>query len=272
MRLKIAILFLMLACVAFAGSKKQSMRKFSVFANASTSPYWTSPDTALVRYDFETTNSTQTLDTSGNGLHASNVPSVVNGPVWFIAGTNSQGRIDYAYDFDGSDDAFGTANSSLLQLTTGVTVMAWVRPVSIGAFEKIVAKWRDSGSGSAYVLQVNTGGEIHFDLDTGGVTRLNAGTGKVTTGTWQHIVGTWDGSTMKIYKNGVEIASRSETNALSCDTSRLAVGCRWDPSLGYRLFFDGDIDQVKVFDYGVSSNGVYNFYQYTSPLDNMEAR
>ena len=32
MRLRLTILFLMLACVAFAGSKKQSMRKYSLFA------------------------------------------------------------------------------------------------------------------------------------------------------------------------------------------------------------------------------------------------
>lgn len=82
-------------------------------------------------------------------------------------------------------------------------------------------------------------------------------------GTWFHFIGSWSKSgVMKIYRNGVEVASRSDgsTAALDFGTQfRIA----WDPSAGANNIY---VDDVQIWkNRPFSSNECYNLYMGTMP-------
>jgi len=66
-------------------------------------------------------------------------------------------------------------------------------------------------------------------------------------GTWYHLAGTYDGSSLRIYVNEELQNSRScSGNLLSPTPFPLAIGAH---SLGYDNCFNGAIDEVKIYDY-----------------------
>ena len=74
-------------------------------------------------------------------------------------------------------------------------------------------------------------------------------------GVWAHVVASWDGSMMRIYKDGVEVASQEKGGAaVAVDPAvKAAIGSQpsdafdTDPSHVVK-FFDGLIDDVRIYD------------------------
>ena len=124
---------------------------------------------------------------------------------------------------------------------------AWVRPT---ALEK---KWRtvvlkENGRGIAYSLyanertglpvgQVNIGGEQNA---TGSALALNA---------WTHLATTFDGTTLRLYKNGVLAGSRAVSGAIPTSTGQLRIG----GNSVWSEWFAGQIDDVRVYNRALSA-------------------
>jgi hypothetical protein len=88
-----------------------------------------------------------------------------------------------------------------------------------------------SGSGSAAV-----------NIRLNGVTH-NVSGGSVTAGAWHHMAATWDGSTIRLYLDGVEVGATSATGVLAVDhTLPVTVG---NVNAGDRGF-EGAIDNVQI--------------------------
>ena len=93
---------------------------------------------------------------------------------------------------------------------------------------------------------VNNGVRIGAN-GTGGTWRLSfyggAGTdgGTVSAGSWQHVVGTFDGSSLRLYKNGSLVAGPTSASPA---TSASPGG--WIGSFSGAQFFNGDIDEVRI--------------------------
>jgi len=84
----------------------------------------------------------------------------------------------------------------------------------------------------------------------------------VSNGVWHHIVGSWDGSTKRIYVDGVEKNGVSKTGALTTNSNGAAIGSFGGTSSGY--YFGGEIAIVKIYDKGLSASEVkqnYNAYK-----------
>jgi hypothetical protein len=59
---------------------------------------------------------------------------------------------------------------------------------------------------------------------------------------WTHLAATWDGTTARIYADGVQVASRAVTGALTGGTGVVAIG-----AYGVNRFH-GSIDEVAIYD------------------------
>ncbi|MHC4676548.1 MAG: LamG domain-containing protein, partial [Planctomycetota bacterium] len=73
---------------------------------------------------------------------------------------------------------------------------------------------------------------------------------------WIHVAGTFDGNAVKCYINGEVVATNNDANAiwyLSQDTNDLAIGNRSDND---DREFMGTIDDVRVYDYGLSAEEI----------------
>jgi hypothetical protein len=145
-----------------------------------------------------------------------------------------------AVAFNGSTATVRVPQATSLNLTSAVSLEAWIKPTSLpatGSFASILTK-RES-----YSLQFN-GPRLEFTIIQSGIRRrLQAASGAVATGGTYHVVGTYDGTTQRLYLNGTQVASAALTGPASTTTNPLNIGS-WD---GATEFFRGTIDEPAVY-------------------------
>jgi len=201
-------------------------------------------DPPVAEWNFDEKAGDYAYDTSGNG----NTGTLTNMEVvdWKSAGECHSGA---CLDFDGGDsnEYVGVGSTSILNLTGSATVSAWL---------KIPSSW----SGSTYSSSVSKGANAGWDTDGWGLYAFSSdsiGIGMrngVTTfarsftntikDQWTYIVGTWDGSTVKIYQDGTLKTFTSQTISPPTTSTPLIIGR--DSGSQY---FGGSIDQVRIYDY-----------------------
>jgi len=116
---------------------------------------------------------------------------------------------------DSNNDYLDAGNPSALNLTGDeVTLSVWVRLESISMEGKIAAKWSDSAGQFQYLISTDSGDKCLFAVFPG-VTKIALGTSTLSMNVWHHIAGTYDGSNVRVYCNGVEEDSTAATGNLS---------------------------------------------------------
>jgi chitodextrinase len=71
----------------------------------------------------------------------------------------------------------------------------------------------------------------------------------LTANTWAHLAATYDRATMRLYVNGVQVASRAQTGAIATSTNPLQIG---GDSI-YGQYFAGRIDEVRIYNRALSA-------------------
>ncbi|MGI4875559.1 MAG: glycine-rich protein [Janthinobacterium lividum] len=156
-----------------------------------------------------------------------------------------------ALDFDGVDDRVAISASAVgvSKLNVGAyTLEAWVY-LNPGATALTVAHSLIRKDGD-YGLVVRNG-LVETQVWPGGGTTLTYATGTtlLMAGRWNHVAGTWDGTTLHTYLNGVDVtgltASTSTIPAVS--TSSSTSNLRLGRSPSFNEFLAGRLDEVRVY-------------------------
>ncbi len=161
--------------------------------------------------------------------------------------------------FDGSDDSVHIDDSGSLY-NTQMTISAWIKGTTwdSNGGKYIVSK--RGGASNEFSLGVNADGNVFFlawDGNTG-VTSLTS-TATLSTNVWYYLSATTDGTTAKIYANGLEIASGEVSGTIGNTGYGITIGtCSADESCpnNSTRFFQGFIDEVKVYPYARSANQI----------------
>nr|MCS5653094.1 LamG domain-containing protein [Candidatus Neomarinimicrobiota bacterium] len=178
----------------------------------------------------------------------------------FLSGTaKSQQDNSFNFQLDGANGDFVTVSSNaLIQPTTGMTLEAWVKPTEDPAtynMNGIVSYLTLDGptveAGFAFIYN---SGEWRFIVMTGDndvMPNIDSWPGidiPFNGSTWTHIAGTYDGTTAKIFKNGIEEGSFNAPNN--------GGNIVWD-DIGVNDFyiakyqenyFKGSIDEVRLWE------------------------
>ena len=192
--------------------------------------------------------STVALDASGNGLSGAVDPAVSFGQAGAITG-------DTAASFPGSGLGVTVAASAVLDLANTVSVEAWVRPTAAGQngaiFEKTVNGWVNS----QYMLFLEAGvAKFRVRTTSGALLPVDGPT--LALNTWTHLVGTFDGTTLRLYVNGVLAASAAAQGPLNSGSGTAFIG-----RLGQNLYpFQGSLDEVAVFPSALSPERIRAHY------------
>ena len=101
------------------------------------------------------------------------------------------GRFGSALSFDGVNDWVTVADASSLDLSTGMTVEAWVRPSRLGGWRTVVFKERRAGW-STGLFADQAGGRPLGQVDIGGE-RNAVGSASLPLNAWSHLATTFDG-------------------------------------------------------------------------------
>src|SRR5262245_30746986 len=67
-------------------------------------------------------------------------------------------------------------------------------------------------------------------------------TAALTANTWTHLAATYDRTTIRLYVNGVQVASAAQTAAISTSNAALTIGANT-----YGEYFNGLVDEVRIY-------------------------
>ena len=157
-----------------------------------------------------------------------------------------------AYNLDGTGDYVRVPDSASLEAsdTDAVTVSAWVnKNTDQGGWTAIYQK-----SDRSYNLQLQNGNVPVFTVHDGGWQTANSGV-TMSTGRWYHLVGTYDGSTARIYVDGNRRGTASATKIGDSGSADVGIGENLD-STGREI--DARLDEVRVYDRSLSDRTVDN--------------
>ena len=126
---------------------------------------------------------------------------------------------------------------------TAITIEAWVYPLQTNGSYEIYRK--EDGS-DRHLLSFQPGNLLAFGLNTGsGYTELDIAISPLDyQNQWVHIAATYDGTTKRVYRNGIEIGNAPATGIMSTSGSADSyIGS----TNGFFEFFDGKIDEVRIW-------------------------
>jgi|GEM_PF-2536076 len=162
---------------------------------------------------------------------------------------------NYVVSLHSSTDYVRIPDSDSLDFTTNFTLEAWINPAQIsGQIAAVVAK-RRSLNGDGYNLSV-VREEAVFGMndDPGDALPIhNFGIGSpnlIKAGKWQHIAGTYDGQTARLYVDGKLANSAATARKLLNSSQPLLIGQLGLP--GDARPFIGQIDEVRVWNRALS--------------------
>jgi len=167
----------------------------------------------VAAYGFNEGTGSGVGDASGNG-HT----GTISGAVW-----STQGKFGNALSFDGMNDWVTVNSTAMLNLTTGMTLEAWVFPtVSTGTRDVMI---KEGNNVDIYNLYANesTGLPQGTVLINGGNYPVSGAT-VLPINTWTHLAVTYDGATLRLFVNGLQVGSRAITGSIATSTGALRIG------------------------------------------------
>lgn len=152
------------------------------------------------------------------------------------------GLIGDAIDFDGVNDML-EVDPFEVSNTNALTVSGWVRIDSFTFDQRIITKATD-GFNRVFELTIRNTGAVRGRFSLDGVRReYVSAPGVVSLGTWHHLVTIWDGSTIRVFVDGIELGTKAVSGSLdSNSTMPVTLG---NVASGDRAF-DGLLDEVRV--------------------------
>ena len=162
------------------------------------------------------------------------------GPQWI------EGRIGGALDFDGVDDYVDCGNADSVNITGQITMAAWIntRTPANGQHQHYLGKGNNS-----YCIKQNSGNNLEVVIYIGGwkvaTHRIDESFGNE----WHHMVGTYDGSNIKLYLDSELMSTTKQTGAIATNADPVRIGTRD----GTRWYHTGGIDDARIYNRAISA-------------------
>ncbi|HLF05602.1 MAG TPA: LamG domain-containing protein, partial [Thermoplasmata archaeon] len=143
-----------------------------------------------------------------------------------------------ALSLDGVDDYADAPDTATTSITAPFTFEVWFRPDTVSSNQMIF----DKQSGTGIYVKLRSDAKLDFG-SAGGSGCTQGPWGTVTAGTWNHVAGSHDGTTQKLYLNGALINSWANPCSPTDNSAALRVGRKLDNTLP----FDGAIDEFRLY-------------------------
>ena len=155
-------------------------------------------------------------------------------------------------NFDGADDRVVVAANAKLPLgNTARTMEAWIKTTTPTHLMAIM-NYGNYVHNNRFGLLVNPSGYLYFVGETNDYV---ATTGQVADGQCHHVAVTYDGTTVLLYVDGVQVGST--TKALATAGNQFSIGTSWRAQ--WDEFFKGDIDEVRIWNTARTQQQLQNY-------------
>lgn len=214
----------------------------------------------VLHWKFDECSGPFTYDSSGNGFHGYIVTDVMgfsdsgscSTPGDTMRYNGREGKFNYGLYFDGVDDHTSANSNNHLNPPDQISVAMWFRPdETLVDFQAVLGK----GGGTSFELGYEFASVNHeFGFWINGSSNM-AKTTKPANGELAHWVGTYDGSAIKLYKNGVLVDSVSYSGTITSTLLPFVVG-KVSSNGGNKLFTKGLYDDIRVYNYALTEHQV----------------
>jgi beta-lactam-binding protein with PASTA domain len=182
------------------------------------------------------------------------------------------GKFGSALQFDGVNDWVSVANNAALQVTSAVTIEAWVNPVNMSGWETVLMKERGvTGEGLlSYALYAHDGaplasgtprpaGYLRLNPAASTVDRAVRGSAQLPVNTWTHLAMTYErvGNNLvqTLYVNGAVAGTTTTVASATAANNNIAENTTANNGMlriggnnsSLQEFFQGMIDEVRVY-------------------------
>lgn len=215
----------------------------------------TGAESGLMAY-FKLNEGTGTT-TADNSANAYNSGTLHGGATWSADNPDllySALPKNKALHFDGTTGYVNCGTSSSLRPTNAITVEAWVRTNTSSNTNGsgIITNLQDNGtaeSGFGFLCY----GDVMWWLQTVGGETSASGVNsayprhQIPVNVWTHIAGTYDGQMLRLFINGIEVATMPKIGAINWNylPLGLTIGKYYDDN--ENIFFKGDVDEVRIW-------------------------
>jgi hypothetical protein len=210
--------------------------------------------TGLLGYwTFDEGSGSTAFDSSGNA-NTGTVVDVGGNPITWVGGVFSN-----ALYFDGQTQVT-VSNSPSLNPFTGITISAWVDANDWGSNGYAPRLLEKGDSDNQYALFSPSSGQLEFLL--AGVSNGVLVATAPSVGTWHHVAGTYNGSSMNLYIDGQIAAQQPASGVLAITSDGLAIGSNPSGTNG----FSGTLDDVRIYGSTLSAAQIAQLYN-TDTID-----
>jgi len=162
------------------------------------------------------------------------------------------GRLGDALQFDGSTGSVWLGNPASLDIVGQITMAAWIKPTSSSGIQNIVGRSYGSWPNQAEtVLRINAG-KYEVGIWNGATTVASYSVPAGDINTWVHLVGTYDGKTWRLYRNGTLVA----TATTSIGSMHILKAWRIGSSDVPDRYVNGCIDSVRLYAQALTASEV----------------
>jgi hypothetical protein len=213
--------------------------------------------------------------TSGSNIAYDRSGSGLNGAIsnMSIKTSPAEGLLGQALKFDGVDDYVDLGDIDAVDGVTRITVAAWVKwggsPGGMTSEKHIIEK--DScdaghfelygGGGSAFAAAH----KVNFYIGSSEPSQYDSGASvtSIDDGKWHFLTGTYDGSYVRIYVDGVDETDGAASNkTLNSNPYSVDIGGNCNGSGQVQGFlWPGMMDEVRLWSRALSASEIKNLYQ-----------
>ena len=198
----------------------------------------------VAAYGFNEGAGTSVPDLSGSGNSGT-----ATGTGW-----SPSGKYGKALSFDGTSSIVTIPDSNSLDLSSGMTIEAWVNPTALGTdawgWRTVVLK--EQPAGMAYALYANNGSARPTGQVNIGGEQSAVGLAQLPLNIWTHLAVTYDGASLRLYVNGLQVGSKTQSGPLPVTNGSLRIG----GNAVWREYFTGLIDEVRVYNRALSRDEI----------------
>jgi hypothetical protein len=206
----------------------------------------------LAYWQFDETSGTTAADASGHG-NTGTLVGLTDGTMEHVPGQFG-GALHFEDHLpDGTVLQTGDARLPVVTVpdapdlnpTNAITLEAWIKADTWGGTTSNNHRVLQKGLDDHQYRLTDENGVLKFDLFING-NLIDVQTALPSTGVWHHVVGTYDGTVMKLYIDAVVVAQQAVTGTIAVETDPLRIGSK-DVGGTAGNHFVGTIDDVRIY-------------------------
>jgi hypothetical protein len=190
---------------------------------------------------------------AGNGSAVSlNTGSISSTTDYNVIAWSTPSATSQALHFDGANDHVNCGTTADFDITGDITVELWFYADVIPS-DWVRLAGKGTGSNRPYGLWLSSGGSILWQMY--GSSNGDFSTGAIITpGQWYHVAGVRQGTTMRLYVNGVEVTNGTYTGTTSVSPQPFTMGS----DLVLHDYLQGSIDEVRLWNVARNTTEISN--------------